>query len=142
MCYNFEPQVKKKGLELRQSFPKDNIDIVVDKEKIIQVFINLIGNSLKFVEKGFVEISVDEEDHQVVCRVSDSGKGISKENLPRVFNKFQQFGRVEGPGVTGTGLGLSICKGIVELHHGKIWVESELGKGTTFVFTLPQTASV
>ena len=139
VCYNFEPQVKKKGLELRQVFSKDTIEISIDREKIIQVFINLIGNSLKFVEKGFVEVSVTEEDHQVVCSIADSGNGISKDDLQKVFNKFQQFGRKDGPGVKGTGLGLSICKGIVDLHQGRIWVESELGQGTKFAFTLPKT---
>ena len=68
----------------------------------------------------------------------DTGVGIAKENLPKLFDKFEQFGRVNGPGEKGTGLGLSIAKGIVELHGGKIWAESETNKGTTFIFTLPK----
>ena len=65
-------------------------------------------------------------------------RGIAKEDLPRVFSKFQQFGRTAGPGEKGTGLGLSITKAIVELHKGKIWIDSELGKGTKVTFSLPK----
>jgi hypothetical protein len=70
--------------------------------------------------------------------VSDTGIGISEEDLPKVFGKFEQFGQEAGSGEGGTGLGLSISKGIVELHHGKIWVESKLGQGSKFTFVFPK----
>ena len=66
--------------------------------------------------------------------------GIAKDNLPKVFGKFEQFSRINGPGMQGTGLGLAICNSLVELHHGKIWVESKLGEGTKVNFTLPKKA--
>ncbi len=70
--------------------------------------------------------------------MSDTGVGIAKEDMPKVFQKFQQFCRTCGPGEKGTGLGLAIVKGIMDMHKGRIWVESELGKGTKVTFTLPK----
>ena len=131
-------EAKNKGLEIRENFPKEPIVVYADKDRIIQVFTNLVGNSIKFTEKGYIEISVVDKQTHVECSVSDTGKGISENDLPKVFSKFQQFGRTAGAGEKGTGLGLSIAKGIVELHDGKIWVESKLNKGTKFTFTLPK----
>jgi len=133
----FEPKIKTKGLELRLSLPQEQVSVYADKDKIIQVLTNLIGNGLKFTEKGFVEIGVNKRDDGVEFYVLDSGIGISADDLPKAFNKFEQFGRVTGAGGKGTGLGLSIAKGIIEKHKGRIWVESELGKGSRFTFSLP-----
>lgn len=139
---SFEIRVKERGLELKANLPKEVIDVYADSEKIIQVFVNLINNALKFTEKGFIEISACDKKDVVEFSVSDTGRGISREDLPKVFRKFQQFDRVRGgAGEKGTGLGLSIAKGIIELHHGKIWVESEFNKGTKFTFTLPKRSS-
>lgn len=138
---SFLPSARDKNIELKEFFSDGHIDIYIDRDKIIQVFVNLIGNAFKFTENGFIEISIINRVDYVECIVFDSGKGIAQENLPKVFSKFQQFGRTSGPGEKGTGLGLSIAKGIVEAHHGKIWVESELGKGSKFIFTLPQYTS-
>ena len=135
---SFAFKAREKGLEIRVDLPEREVGLYVDGDKIIEIFTNLLSNALKFTEKGYVEISLQEKENEVVCSVSDTGVGISQENLHRVFNKFQQFGRVDGSGEKGTGLGLSIVKGIVEMHKGKIWVESELGKGTKFSFTLPK----
>lgn len=138
VCFGFESQASSKKLALKQNFSKEDISINIDREKIIQVFINLMSNALKFVEKGHIEVSITEDNHHVVCSVADTGKGIAKEDLPKVFGKFEQFGRKEVAGVKGTGLGLSISKGLVELHGGEIKVESELGQGTKFTFALPK----
>jgi len=135
---SFAFKAREKGLEIRVDLPEREVKLYIDGDKIIEVFTNLLTNALKFTEKGYVEISLQENKNKVVCSVSDTGIGISQEDLNRVFNKFQQFGRVAGSGEKGTGLGLSIVKGIVEIHKGKIWVESELGKGTKFSFTLPK----
>jgi signal transduction histidine kinase len=97
-----------------------------------------VGNALKFTEKGFVEISLSDTPEGLLCQVSDTGCGIAKDDMPRLFSKFQQFGRIAGPGEKGTGLGLSIAKGIVELHQGKIWAESVFGQGTKISFILPK----
>ena len=133
----YQMRAKDKELTLKTRLPQSRVETYVAKDKIIQVFTNLVGNALKFTEKGWIEISVENKGEYIECAVSDSGPGISKENLPKVFGKFQQFGRTAGPGEKGTGLGLTISKGLIEMHKGKIWVESELDKGTQFKFTLP-----
>ena len=135
---SFGPKAKKKGLELRVNLPEEEMDMFVDEDKIIEVFTNLMGNAIKFVKKGYIEISAYAKGDVIEYMVADTGIGIAGDDLPKVFGKFQQFGRVAGPGEKGTGLGLSICKSIVELHKGKIRVESEPGKGTRFIFTLPK----
>lgn len=136
---SFQPKASKKGLELKATLlPKAKSEIYADADKIIQVLTNLVNNALKFTEQGFIEINIEERENMLQCAVIDTGRGISKEDLSKIFSKFLQFGRTEGGGERGTGLGLSIAKGLVEMHHGEIWVESELGKGTKFIFTLPK----
>jgi len=135
----FEAGAREKGLEIRVSVPpKGELNLYVDEDRIIQVFTNLIGNSLKFTEKGHIGISLLQKENEVEFTVSDTGIGISSEDLPKVFGKFMQFGRVAGNGEKGTGLGLSIAKGLIGLHNGRIWVESQVGKGSRFIFTLPK----
>ena len=129
---------KEKSLSMETSFSPEKIKAFADKDRIIQVFTNLIGNSLKFTQSGRISIALSEKDAFIECSVSDTGGGIAKEDLPRVFSKFQQFGRTAGPGEKGTGLGLSITKAIIELHKGKIWIDSELDKGTKVTFSLPK----
>ncbi len=135
---SFSKHAKDKGLELKVNLPEKQVVLYADAEKLIQIFINLMANALKFTEKGHVEISIIEKENEVECSVSDTGMGISGGDLHKVFTKFQQFGRVPGAGEKGTGLGLSIAKALVELHQGKIWMESSLGKGSRFSFTLPK----
>lgn len=135
----FEPPARQRGLELKRNFSHEKeIKIFADKDEITQVLDNLIANAMKFTASGHIEISIIEEGDSVTCAVSDTGRGLSKEDVSKAFNKFQQFGRTYGPGEKGTGLGLAICKGIIEMHGGKIWVESELGKGSRFIFRLPK----
>lgn len=137
----FALQSEERGLKISAYFSKAKLRLYVDKDRIIQVFTNLVGNALKFTAHGAIDISLLEAEDKVECSVSDTGRGIGKEDLPRLFSKFQQFGRAHGPGEMGTGLGLSISKGIVELHKGKIWAESELNKGTKISFSLPKYAA-
>ena len=138
VAVSFEAKVKTRDLELSINAPDNKLNIYIDADRIFQVFVNLVGNSLKFTEKGSIEISVLERKSEIECMVSDTGKGISKEDLSQVFDKFQQFGREEGPGDRGTGLGLPITKGIIEAHRGRISIDSALGKGTKFMFILPK----
>ena len=134
----FEAKAREKGLELRLNFPQEAILIYADEDKLSQIFTNLIDNAVKFTVEGFIEVSAAEKAQFVECRVRDTGIGITPESLPKIFDKFTQFGRKDGPGEKGTGLGLSIVKGLVEVHGGEIRVESELGRGTTLTFTLPR----
>ncbi|MBU1061613.1 MAG: HAMP domain-containing histidine kinase, partial [Candidatus Omnitrophica bacterium] len=140
MAFSFEAKMKQKHLELKLNFPADKVYIYADVDKVIQVITNLIYNALKFTEHGSIEVTVEDRENEIECRVADTGTGIPEEDLSKVFGKFQQFGRTFGPGEKGTGLGLSITKGIVELHKGKIWFESKEGVGTKVSFTLPKFA--
>lgn len=140
MALAFDFQAHQKGLEIRTHLPPFPVEAFVDHDKIAQVFTNLISNALKFTEAGRIEIAVGDQGERALCCVSDTGRGIVQEDLPKVFGKFQQFSRGRAvPSVPkGTGLGLAICKGIVDLHGGRIWVESELDKGSAFFFELPK----
>lgn len=142
---SFNLSLKEKNLELKVNIPEKQIDAFVDPDKITQVITNLMGNALKFTDWGYVEISLQEKEKQIECFVADTGLGIAEKNLPKVFSKFEQFGRLPGSGEKGTGLGLAISKGIIELHGGKIWGESPAWpslpagrQGAKFSFNLPK----
>jgi len=135
---NFKTQSKTKNINFVVNIPDNLSDVFVDVDKIIQVFTNLVGNAVKFTPPGgTIKIICEERNGFVQSTVEDSGIGLSKENLERVFEKFTQIDREPGTGERGTGLGLTISRGIVQMHKGKIWVESELGAGSKFIFTLP-----
>lgn len=135
---NFRIIVKRKKLEILTDFMPEKLEIYIDRDKIAQVLSHLINNALKFTEEGHIKIHLRVRDGFVECKISDTGKGISAKDLPNAFQKFSQFEREVGPGDRGTGLGLSICKKLVELHHGRIKIESGPAKGTTATFLLPQ----
>ncbi len=125
-----------KGLEFRLSLGKDIGRVKFDRDRIIQVLTNLVNNAIKFTDHGWIEVTTVREEDKVKVSVSDSGLGIRKEDIPRLFGQFVQLHTgVERRG--GSGLGLAISKQIIEAHKGVIWVESEEGKGSAFVFTLP-----
>lgn len=134
----FESKIKGKGLEIRTNFPEKEIRVYADPDMLTQVITNLVNNSIRFTKEGHIELSARELDGRVECSVSDTGIGINKADLPKVFGKFQQFDRVSGPGEKGTGLGLSIAKKLIEMNGGDIRIESERGKGTKIIFTLPR----
>ncbi len=127
-----------KALKLVKQIDTDLPEITGDKDKLIQVIINLISNSVKFTEKGSVTCRAYQEKDELIVSISDTGIGIAPGDYGAVFEQFKQVG---GDTLTdkpkGTGLGLPICKEIVEHHGGRIWVESEVGKGSTFSFALP-----
>ena len=108
-----------------------------DEQRIAQVFLNLVGNAIKFTEAGEVGICVSAEDGAFVIAVSDTGAGIAEEDQQKIFDEFQQADNSSTRAQGGTGLGLAISKRIIEMHGGRMWVESSLGKGSTFWFTLP-----
>ena len=134
-------RAEERGLNLNCSLPGNGLQLYADRDKIIQLFTNLVSNALKFTQRGTIEISAVDHPQAVECRVTDTGCGISEKDLPRAFEKFQQFGPTINGNDKGTGLGLAICKAIVELHGGRISVSSRLNKGTVFTFTLPKLSS-
>jgi len=115
-------------------------EVTGDRDRVIQVVINLISNALKFTEEGFVKCRATRREDEIIISVIDTGMGIPKEDHAKIFEKFRQAGDMLTGKPMGTGLGLTICKQIVEHHGGIIWVESEPGKGSTFSFTLPLNA--
>ncbi|MCA9400135.1 MAG: response regulator [Candidatus Omnitrophica bacterium] len=133
----FLPQYEKQGLYLKKDLPPESVKVLIDKEKIFQVLNNLVGNAMKFTKKGGAMLSIRAESEFVKCCIADTGIGISQKDLPKMFTKFEQFGRIDGPGEKGTGLGLAIAKGIVDLHGGNITVKSQQGQGSNFTVLLP-----
>lgn len=123
------------GLELSIELAGELPDVWADRDRVLQVFENLIGNALKFTRAGgLITIGAQAGKDEVLFWVRDTGEGIDREQLPHVFERFWQGQKTRR---TGSGLGLSIVKGIVEAHGGRIWVDAAPGQGTTFFFTLP-----
>lgn len=132
------PLASSSSVELRIDVERGVPEVMGDRDRLLQVFENLIGNAIKFTSAGgIILVGAAHRDQEVVFRVADTGCGIAPESLPHVFDRFWQATRA---GRQGAGLGLPIVKGIVEAHGGRIWVESKPGQGSTFFFTVP-TAS-
>lgn len=125
------------NLRLVTEFPEQLPPILGDRDRLIQVVINLLSNAVKFTEAGKIICRACYENAQIRVEVQDTGIGIASDDLPKVFEKFKQVGETLTDKPKGTGLGLPICKQILEHHGGRIWVESELGQGSRFTFTLP-----
>ena len=127
----------KKGLALIINANPKDINIESDKRRIEQILINLLNNAVKFTEQGEVRLECRLSDDMLITEVIDTGIGIKLDDIESLFKPFQQIDTGITRQYEGTGLGLSICRRLVELLGGKIWVESEWGKGSTFTFTLP-----
>lgn len=128
-----------KNLTLQVDFNQDKLMAIIDEDRITQVLTNLINNAIKFTENGGIKVSLQEDQARQLVKVCviDSGPGILPKDQALLFEKFRQLGGLEGRKTGGTGLGLAISKEIIEHHHGTIWVESEIGQGSKFCFTLP-----
>lgn len=134
----FSIQLKEKLIDFNTHFEDDACLVMADSSQIKRVFINLIGNALKFTPlNGKISISGIKNNKAIELSVSDSGCGIPDEAKERIFEEFYRVENSINDQVKGTGLGLSLVKHIVEAHGGKIWVTSQIGKGSTFSFTLP-----
>ena len=131
------PLAAEKGLEFLATVPQDLPLAYGDSGRITQCLMNLAGNSLKFTKAGKVEISVGEKDGLLTFRVVDTGVGIPPDKIGSLFTEFKQTDATIASEDGGTGLGLSISKKFVEMHGGRIWIESELGKGSAFIFEIP-----
>ncbi len=134
-------QAKKKHLELELDMAPGIGEIESDRRRVEQVLINLLSNAIKFTERGRVSVVASREDGRIVIAVTDTGQGIAREDLDKLFKPFSQVDTGLARRHEGTGLGLSICKRLVDLLGGRIWVESEPGKGSTFAFELPALRS-
>lgn len=126
-----------KKLVLKKNIQTDIPSITGDHDKLIQVMVNLISNSVKFTPEGTITCRVAKKNDEIVVSISDTGIGIAPRDHAAVFEQFKQVGDTLTDKPKGTGLGLPICKEIIEHHGGRIWLESELGKGSTFSFALP-----
>jgi PAS domain S-box-containing protein len=126
-----------KGMDLAVDIDESIPKISFDKDRIIQVLTNLVSNAIKYTEKGNITISTKQEDGMVRVAVQDTGIGIKAEDIKKLFRVFEQLDSTRDKKKGGTGLGLAISNDIILAHKGKIWAESEAGKGSTFYFTIP-----
>ena len=126
------------GIELSEDAASDLGTVVADERKVRQVLLNLLSNAVKFTpDGGTIGVRARRRNGEVEVSVRDTGIGIAPEDLAKVFDEFQQVGKATDRSREGTGLGLTLAKRFIELHGGRIWIESEIGKGTTFTFALP-----
>jgi PAS domain S-box-containing protein len=132
-----KPAISTKHLTFDLNIAPDIPHILGDKNRMSQVMKNLIGNALKFTDTGCISLTAIRHDSTITITVSDTGIGISKEELKKIFTKFYQAYTGEDRNNEGTGLGLFISKEIVKKHNGRIWAESEVGKGSSFIIELP-----
>ncbi|HEX9252627.1 MAG TPA: ATP-binding protein, partial [Ignavibacteriaceae bacterium] len=132
----FTPMANEKNIQLIFSPAKEGLQVFGDKEKIRQVFVNLLQNAIKYTDEGSIEILLNEEKKFVNIAIKDTGIGIPEEDLTRVFERFYRVDKARSRAVGGTGLGLAIVKHIIEAHNSKIMVQSKPGEGSIFSFKL------
>jgi signal transduction histidine kinase len=127
-----------KDLEIRFEIDPNLETIEADRTRLTQILLNLISNAIKFTEQGTISLMLKEQDEELLAGVQDTGIGIANEDIPIIFEQFRQIDGSLSRKVGGTGLGVPISKRLVELHGGQMWLESELGAGSTFWFTMPK----
>jgi signal transduction histidine kinase len=126
-----------KNLSMKMNLPEKLPIGRGDDQRLTQVLLNLVGNAIKFTDQGEVCIEAQVEDDRFMVSVADTGPGISEDDLSIVFREFHQIDGSSTKQKGGTGLGLSIAKKIIEMHGGRIWVTSAIGRGSTFNFSIP-----
>jgi signal transduction histidine kinase len=135
---SIEPLAKNKLINFKLIHPNSSLLLHADKDLLRQVIINLLSNAVKFTpENGHIEFILTDTHDEIVVTIQDNGKGIPKDEHPFLFDKFFQARNQTLKKPEGSGLGLAISKKIVAMHGGKIWVESEEGKGSRFMFLIP-----
>lgn len=137
----YAPEAQSKGLELTVAPISKDLQVCTDKRRLTQVLSNLVRNAIKFTLKGSVKVSVGVDKDKIRFEVSDTGPGIPKKDQKKLFQDFSQLEHTTAQNLEGTGLGLSICKKLVSLLGGEIGLESEVKKGSTFWFTIPESNS-
>ena len=137
----FDRRLKDKELSLVVDVKENLPTIKADLFKLEQMLLNLLDNAVKYTDHGEIAISVDVQEKRVRIQIKDTGIGIPKENIPRIFERFYVVDKSRSRKFGGTGLGLSIVKHIVLLHNGTIHIESALGQGTAVTITLPTDLS-
>lgn len=140
IAFSFHPEAEEKGIRLEVDAPDALPKIYADRDRVAQIIKNLVKNALKFTEEGEIRLSATAEEQWVRIRVTDTGVGISADDLNRIWERFFKVDRGRSKKNKGTGLGLAIVKELVELHDGKCSVESVPGEGSTFTVWLPTVA--
>ena len=133
--------VRDKDVELHEEVAPDLPVVQADTARIRQVLLRLLANAAKFTERGSITVRAWTIDGEVMVSVSDTGIGIPSDDRERIFGRFEQGTTADGRRPGGAGLGLALSKEFVEMHGGQVWVESEVGKGSTFTFSLPTSHS-
>jgi signal transduction histidine kinase len=128
---------QEKNLYLHLDIDETVPSIQADRTRLRQIMWNIVGNAIKFTERGGITILVQPQTNHLLCSIRDTGIGIKEENANVVFEQFRQIDGGLNRLAGGTGLGMPITKKLVELHGGEIWIESVYGQGSTFLFTLP-----
>ncbi len=135
---SFEPKAAGKRVALSVDAPDSLLGVRADGQRVAQVLTNLLGNALRYTpQDGHVDVRLGAQDKSILVTVSDTGPGISRRDLPHIFDRFYRADKSRSRDAGGSGLGLAIARGIVEAHGGRIWAESKTGQGTTIAFTLP-----
>lgn len=134
---NLKPLIFGKPVIMKIDLSSNLPEVFADENRLQQIFFNLLGNALKFTHKGEIVVSAKVQQAELIVSIKDSGIGISKDKLESIFTIYNQGSDDIAQRYGGTGIGLSVTKQLVELHGGRIWVESEIDEGTCFFFTLP-----
>lgn len=137
LAESVEPLAQRKHIRIILPDDRSPVYAVMDKEKIWQAMNNLLSNAIKFTDPGgIITLELKKQESWVIVTVTDTGRGIPADKLDKVFDKFSELSRTGTQGERGTGLGMAITKSIIELHGGRIWLESEVGRGSSFHFSL------
>lgn len=135
--------IKQKNQEIKVDIPEDTPDIFADKDKMEQVLQNILSNAIKYTpEEGKIYVKLEKSNNMVKITIEDTGVGIPKDDLPRIFERFYRVDKTRSREQGGTGLGLSIARELVEAHDGKIDIKSQLGKGTSVIVSIPAISQV
>jgi len=137
VAHSLAPMISQKGLRLITEILDEPLEIFSDRKKVFQILLNLVNNAVKFTERGEIRTACKADHNNLEVTVSDTGVGIKKENMKLLFEAFRQIDGTSQRRYEGAGLGLHLCQRMVTLLGGRIWVESEYGKGSRFTFTLP-----